>query len=310
MGALDLDLAIVGGGPAGLSAAITACSEGLKVCLLEALPGLGGQARESTAIENYPGFELITGSELMAHLIGHANKFAAPMQPLARAQRLNVDGLWRTLITDDGETWAAHSVLLAMGVSYRRFEVPGLAQYLGRGVAYGLPAGTKAPRSRCTIIIIGGANSAGQAALHMASHSHVNVKIVVRRTLVDGMSTYLIERLLKLPNFEALEGAEVIRVNGDNYLEAAVVRFKDGTTREIPCAGCHIFIGAEPKTAWLAGAVRLNERRFIPTDGYATDVPGIFAAGDVRLGSVKRVAAAVGEGAAAVSAIHQYLDAI
>jgi thioredoxin reductase (NADPH) len=300
-----LDLAIIGGGPAGLSAAINASSEGLKVCLLDA-DLLGGQARESRAIENYPGFPLVTGQDLMQRLIEQALKFKTPIQPMTRVQRLNRDKAWLVCTCDNGEEWACAAVLLSMGVSYRRFIVPGVGAFLGNGVYYGLAPGFKPPSRPCTTVIVGGANSAGQAAVHLASHgANSTVKVVVRRTLADAMSQYLIDRLNAMANVEVIEGAEVAEIYGNGKLEGV----KLSTDRAVPCHMVNVFIGAEPKTAWLRDSgVRLNDRGFITTTDFETQMPGVFAAGDVRLGSVKRVAAAVGEGAAAISTIHGYLD--
>lgn len=317
MSTRDCDLLIVGSGPAGMSAAINGASEGLKVCLLDAQQQLGGQARESSAIENYPGFpDGITGEEFMSRLAKQASKFATDIHAPVNAVELTNDSGSLVVTADDYSQYSARAVLLTIGLSYRRLHAEGIGEFMGRGVFYGLPGGSVIPRKKCTAVVVGGANSAGQAVLRLAQNPNANITMVIRRKVTDQMSKYLIDRIRDMPNVEVREGVEVVKCEGNKSLER--IYLSDG---EEICAGqLFIFIGAVPKTHWLQKVLELDEKRFIRTWTdlpagvreerlpYETGTLGVFAAGDVRLGSVKRIASGVGEGAGALQMIHRRLS--
>lgn len=306
------DLIIVGGGPAGLSAAINGASEGLSVLLLDGGSTLGGQAKESSAIENYPGFpEGITGADLMGRMGRQARKFAsAVVAPSMAASLLSgPDGL--VVQTDDYEKFTGRAVLLSLGLSYRRMQAENIGHFMGRGVSYGVPAWKPANGVK-TVAVIGGANSAGQAVLGLAKNTRLDVKLLVRKQLSSQMSTYLIERILATHNIEVVEFCEVHECRGDERLtHVCGQRAGDGDFTLAVDQLC-IFIGAIPKTMWLRGVVECDENNFIIAGkpgrlAYETSLPGCFVAGDVRSGSIKRIATSIGEGAGALQMIHQYL---
>jgi len=308
------DLLIVGGGPAGLSAAINGGSEGLNVRLLDNGFMLGGQAKESSGIENYPGFvDAITGEELMGNMARQARKFAASViSPVAAAKLTkNPDGSI-TVLCDDYSEYTSRSVLLSMGLQYRRLAADNIGQFIGRGVYYGSPTQRLAGHIK-TVCVIGGANSAGQAALGLAKDKRLDVKLLIRRGIEDAMSTYLIERIRLNERIEVIEACEVKACVGNTCLRK-VVLVKSGVERTIACDAMYIFIGAVPKTLWLKGDVILDDHNFVATGPlidvpqyYETSMPGVFAAGDVRSGSTKRIATAIGEGVGALQMIHGYL---
>jgi thioredoxin reductase (NADPH) len=317
------DLLIIGGGPAGLSAAINGASEGLNVRLLDAGSVLGGQAKESSGIENYPGFpDGITGDELMGRMARQARKFATSIVAPVSAAHLvkNKDGSL-TVTCDDFSEYTTRSVLLAMGVNYRRLQADNIGHFLGRGVYYGVP-NWKLPARTRSIAVIGGANSAGQAAFGLAQNERLNVKLLVRRNIEVGMSTYLVDKIRDRPNIDVIEMCEVKVCEGTTCL-TRVVAMQNGKEIPIDLDAMFIFIGAAPRTMWLRGTLALDEGNFVLTgagtgyrmghDGsppayYETSVAGVFAAGDIRSGSTKRIATAIGEGAGALQMIHQYLD--
>ncbi|WP_326999783.1 FAD-dependent oxidoreductase [Dactylosporangium sp. NBC_01737] len=319
------DLVVVGGGPAGLGAAVYGASEGLRTVLLEER-ATGGQAGQSSRIENYLGFpDGVSGAQLTDRARRQAVKFGAELLTACRVTRLAVQGSARVLHFEDGTTIAAHSVILATGVSYRRLGAPGLEQFHGRGVYYG-SASTEAPScSDQDVYIVGGANSAGQAAMFFSRYAR-RVHLVIRAPNLDAsMSRYLIEQIAAVPSIEVHPCTEIIGADGDQHLERLTLRSVDGgAERTVDSSWLFIFIGAEPRTDWLDGVVQRDTRGFVLTgldveasDGHAalgrdpyhleSSVPGVFAAGDVRADSVKRVASAVGEGAMAVSLVHRYL---
>ena len=307
------DLLIVGGGPAGLAAAINGASEGLKVCLLDNQVGFGGQARESSAIENYPGFpEAITGETLMANLVRQALKFDAFMQCPVNGVRLEkVDG--NVCVTDEyGETYPSRAAILSLGLTYRRLAAKGIGPLMGRGVHYGVPAG-RAPTTKCIAAIVGGANSAGQAALHLARSPHVEVRLLIRKTIEIGMSSYLIDRIRATSNILICEDCEVEAVEGVRHLEA-IHTVRGGQRETMPVSHLYIYIGAVPRTYWVAGSLALDDRGYILTGlnealPFETSMRNVFAAGDVRSGSVKRIATASAEGIAALQMAHSRLGA-
>ncbi|MEV0130965.1 FAD-dependent oxidoreductase [Dactylosporangium sp. NPDC050688] len=319
------DLVVVGGGPAGLGAAVYGASEGLRTVLLEER-ATGGQAGQSSRIENYLGFpDGVSGAQLTDRARRQAVKFGAELLTACKVTRLAVQGSARVLHFEDGTMIAAHSVILATGVSYRRLHAPGLEQFHGRGVYYG-SASTEAPScSDQDVYIVGGANSAGQAAMFFSRYAS-RVHLVIRAPNLDAsMSRYLIEQIAAVPTIEVHPCTEIIGADGDEHLERLTLRsMNTGEERTVDSSWLFIFIGAEPRTDWLDGVVQRDERGFVLTgldisastehavlgrDPYhlESSVPGVFAAGDVRADSVKRVASAVGEGAMAVSLVHRYL---
>lgn len=317
------DLLIIGGGPAGLSAAINGASEGLSVSLMDNGSMLGGQARESSAIENYPGFpDGITGDGLMSRLVRQAHRFQTHMICPSSAAALDScpDGLIR-VTTDDYTEHHARAVLLATGLQYRRLEARNIAQFVGRGVYYGVPSGKALHKAGSTVAVVGGANSAGQAVLNLAKDGRTKVKLMIRKQLTLQMSNYLVERIRTASNIEVCEDCEVTECFGDTCLRQVTV-IQQGQLTRYDLAAMYIYIGAVPKTLWLRGSVELDDRRFVKTwkdvEGevpgrdrlpYETSMPGVFAAGDVRSSSTKRIATAIGEGAAALQMIHSYLGA-
>lgn len=324
------DLLIIGGGPAGLSAAINGASEGLNVRLLDNGLSLGGQAKESSAIENYPGFpDGITGDLLMSRMAQQARKFATAVTTPVMAQHLekNPDGTI-TVTCDDYTEYTARSILLSIGLSYRRLRADNIGNFMGRGVFYGVPTFRPTGRVR-NVAVVGGANSAGQAALGLASNSRLDVKLLVRRNMEASMSTYLIDRIRQTPNIEVIEMCEVKFCQGDTCLKQVTV-VKDGREILLDIDSMYIFIGAMPRTLWLKGSVVLDQHNFVVTGQpiaehtgrrenapvemvsrayYETSMAGVFAAGDVRAGSTKRIATSIGEGAGALQMIHGYLGA-
>ncbi|WSN14878.1 FAD-dependent oxidoreductase [Micromonospora sp. NBC_01699] len=324
------DVIVVGAGPAGLGAAVYAASEGLRTVLVEQR-ATGGQAGQSSRIENYLGFpEGVSGAQLTDRARRQALKFGAEILSTREVVGLEAAGTARLLRFGDGTSLAAHAAVLATGVSYRLLDAPGLADLTGRGVFYG-SAATEAPScSGEEVYIVGGANSAGQAALHFARYAH-RVNIVIRGdSLTASMSRYLIEQVERAPNITVHPNTEVVGGHGDEHLERLTLcQRRTGSTRTVDTSWLFVFIGAEPRTNWLEGVVSRDERGFIvtgpallrdgqrpagwslPRDPYhlESSLPGVFAAGDVRADSVKRVASAVGEGAMAVTVVHRYLEA-
>lgn len=303
------DLLVIGGGPAGLSAAINGASEGLSVRLIDNGLKLGGQARESSAIENYPGFpDGITGDELMSRFVRQAYKFQTHLLCPAEAAKLEpLDSGSFRVYTTDYDTYEARAVLLANGLNYRRLGAQNLAQFVGRGAYYGIPQVRPKPGKR-NILIIGGANSAGQATVNLAADKRNTIKLVIRKTIGAGMSQYLIDRISKLSNVEVCEDCEVKAVSGDICLKVAQVLNKQ-KMEHWPVDAMYIFIGAVPRTLWLQGTLELDARKYIVTgdSAYQTSLEGVFAAGDIHSGSTKRIATAIGEGAGALQMIHRFL---
>ena len=324
------DLIIVGGGPAGLGAAVYGASEGLKTLMVER-QAVGGQAGQSSRIENYLGFpDGISGSDLTTRARRQVGKFEAEVLNTREVTGLRADGSARTLTFDDGGEVSAHSVVLATGVSYRPLRAQGVDELTGSGVYYG-SAATEGPAcSGNDVYIIGGANSAGQAALFFSRYARTVTLLVRGDSLEASMSYYLIQELSKIENVRVRTRCEVISAHGDGHLQAITIcDSKNGMETTVECGYLFVFIGAEPRTEWLGDTVARDEKGFVYTGpdllingtrpaGWNRDrdpfylecsVPGIFAAGDVRANSVKRVASAVGEGAMAVTLVHRYLEA-
>ena len=327
------DLVVVGAGPAGLGAAVYGASEGLKTVLVER-SATGGQAGQSSNIENYLGFpDGVSGAALTDRARRQALKFGAEVLSACDASGLSVEGSARTVRLSDGSSLSAHAVVLATGVSYRTLEAPGVAELTGAGVYYGSALTEAANAEGQDVYIVGGANSAGQAAVFFSRRAKSVTLLVRGESLEASMSYYLIEQLSRIDNVAVRTCTQVAAAHGDGHLERLTLRSVDagsGTPREeeVPAGMLFVFIGAAPRTDWLDGTVRRDARGFVVAgpdlvvdgerppdwdldrDPYhlETSVPGVFVAGDVRSDSVKRVASAVGEGAMAVTLVHRYLE--
>ena len=320
------DLVIVGGGPAGLAAAVYASSEGLRTVIVERdVPG--GQAGSSALIENYLGFpDGLSGAELASRAVLQAQKFGTEILLTKAAMKLRDDKGYRVLQLDDGTEIVSHTVLLAVGVAYRKLEVEGADRLNGSGVYYGAAAAEAARFRNKDICLLGSGNSAAQAALLLARYARKLTIITIDESLETTMSQYLVDRIGSLENVELLTKTSVVEVKGDERLEAVTLEGTESKERrDLETHALFIWIGAKPRTEWLAGSVVRDKQGFIITgrnlrpehlEGWPehkwplhleTTMCGVFAAGDVRHGSAKRVGSAVGEGAMAVQLIHQYL---
>ena len=323
------DVVIVGGGPAGLGAAVYAASEGLRTVLVER-QATGGQAGQSSRIENYLGFpDGVTGSQLTDRARRQAHKFGAEILTTRDVVGLDARASSRAVRFADGGEVVAHAVLLATGIAYRKLDVPGVDALTGRGLFYG-SAVTEAPAcSGEEVFIVGGANSAGQAAVFLARHARRVTMLVRGDSLEKSMSYYLIRQIEETPNIDVRLSTEVAAVHGEDHLEGITLRdCIDGSEEKVAAGYLFVFIGAAPRTEWLDGVVARDRAGFVLTGpdlmldgqrprGWSLDrdpyyleasAPGVFAAGDVRANSVKRVASAVGEGAAAIQLLHTYLE--
>jgi len=325
------DLAIIGGGPAGLAAAVYGASEGLKTVMVER-EAPGGQAGMSSRIENYLGFPTgLSGGDLARRAVVQAQRFGVEILAPQEAVGVRTEGPYRIIKLADGSEISCHALLVATGVQWRRLEAPGVDKLQGAGVYYGGGA-TEALSCKGEIIyVVGGANSAGQAAMNFARYAEKVVLLVRGDGLASTMSQYLIDQIQQTPNIQVWAHASVAELHGDKRLEEVSILCSDTDKIErVPASSMFIFIGALPRTDWLAGLVERDDRGFILTGpdlirngerpkGWVldrdpflleTNVPGIFAVGDVRHGSVKRVASGVGEGSVAVQFIHQYLSKV
>jgi thioredoxin reductase (NADPH) len=325
------DLAIIGGGPAGLAAAVYGASEGLHTVMVER-EAPGGQAGMSSRIENYLGFPTgLSGGDLARRAVVQAQRFGVEILSPQEAMSVRTEGSYRIIKLADGSEISCHALMVASGVQWRRLEAPGVDKLQGAGVYYGGGA-TEALSCKGEIVyVIGGANSAGQAAMNFARYAEKVVILVRGEGLAATMSQYLIDQIERTPNIQIWTHASVSEAHGDTHLEEISVLCTDTNKIErVPAGSMFIFIGALPRTDWLGGLVERDERGFILTgpdlirDGQRpkswtldrdpflleTNVPGIFAVGDVRHGSVKRVASGVGEGSVAVQFIHQYLSKV
>ena len=317
------DVIIVGAGPAGLSAAVYGASEGLSTLVIDK-GGIGGQATSSSLIRNYLGFPRgVSGRQLAQNAYSQAWVFGANfafMQTVTSIAREN-EHLFVTL--SDGRRLRASAVLLAMGVSYRRLGVPTLEALVGAGVYYGGSISEAPALVGRDVFVLGGANSAGQSALHLAQYARRVTLVVRARSLRSGMSDYLVRQVEAAENIKARLGCEVVGGGGDGRLDHLVLRdIASGSESTIDARALFILIGAEPRTGWLPAEIEQDERGFVLTGAdisqrsaprfnrspflLETSMPGVFAAGDVRHGSVKRVASAVGEGSIAIQMLHQY----
>jgi thioredoxin reductase (NADPH) len=325
------DLAIVGGGPAGLAAAVYGASEGLHTVIIER-EAPGGQAGMSSRIENYLGFPSgLSGNDLARRAVVQAQRFGVEILSPQETVGIRTEGSYRIMKLADGNEISCHALMIASGVQWRRLDAPGVDKLQGAGIYYG-GGSTEALSCKGEMVyIVGGANSAGQAAMNFARYAERVVMIVRGSSLASTMSQYLIDQVKETPNIQLWAHASIAEVHGDSHLEEISVMCSDTNTIErVPASAMFIFIGALPRTDWLGDLVERDERGFILTGpdliregnrpkGWTldrdpflleTNVPGIFAVGDVRHGSVKRVASGVGEGSVAVQFIHQYLSKV
>src|SRR6201993_701796 len=325
------DLAIVGGGPAGLAAAVYGASEGLHTVIVER-EAPGGQAGMSSRIENYLGFPTgLSGGDLARRAVVQARRFGVEILAPLEAVNVRTEGSYRFLKLGDGNEISCHALMIATGVQWRRLEAPGVDRLQGAGV-YFCGGVTEALSCKGEIVyVVGGANSAGQAAMNFARYAEKVVIVVRGSSLSSTMSQYLIDQIKEVPNIQLWANASVAEAHGETHLEEISFLCSDTNKIErVPATAMFIFIGALPRTDWLAGVVKRDERGFILTGpdlirdgerpkGWAldrdpflleTNVPGLFAVGDVRHGSIKRVASGVGEGSVAVQFIHQYLSKV
>jgi thioredoxin reductase (NADPH) len=323
------DLIVIGGGPAGLGAAVYGASEGLRTVLVERT-ATGGQAGQSSRIENYLGFpDGVSGAQLTDRARRQAAKFGAEVLTTRDVVGLEVNGSARGVRFADGTGIDAHTVILATGVSYRRLAAPGLDEMTGRGVYYGSALTEAAACSEQDVFIVGGANSAGQAAVYLSRQARSVTLLIRGPALERSMSYYLIQQIDNIPNITVRTCTEVIRAEGDDHLETLTLRdTSTGASQTVSAGWLFLFIGAAPLTDWLDGVVMRDERGFVlagpdlTVEGdqprgwqldrapyhLETSVPGVFVAGDARAESAKRVASAVGEGAMAVMLVHRYLE--
>ncbi len=322
------DLVIVGGGPAGLGAAVYGASEGLKTVIIERAAA-GGQAGQSSRIENYLGFpDGVSGDQLTERARRQALRLGAELITARNAVSLEVQGPARRLVFDDGSSVLTRAVLLATGVSYRELVADGLAELVGRGVYYGSASTQATACAGDHVIIVGGANSAGQAAVFFSRHA-ARVTLAVRgESLERSMSSYLIEQIAAIDTIDVRTRTRVDRCTGVDHLECVtLVDLDDGSAQQVNAGHLFVFIGAAPLTGWLPAELDTDDAGFVRTgpdlvveglrplgweldrDPYLLEssIPGVFVAGDVRSQSVKRVASAVGEGALAVTLVHRYL---
>ena len=327
------DLVIVGAGPAGLAAAVYGSSEGLSTLLIER-QGPGGQAAMSSNIENYLGFPSgLSGGNLARRAVAQAVRFGVEILAPQEVIGIRIDGPYRVVKLKDGTEISCHALLIACGVSYRKLEeVKGIDKLTGAGVYYGAFMVEALSSSGEDVYMIGGANSAGQAALHFSKYAKTVTLVVRGESLIKSMSYYLVNQINETSNINVLLNSKVMEVKGENRFQFATIKnTQTGEQNTLPSSTPYIFIGAVPNTEGLSGLVERNANGFIltgqdllqngrqrPRGWYLdrppflleTNVPGVFAAGDVRHGSTKRVATGVGEGALAVQLIHQYLKSV
>lgn len=315
-----LDLVIVGAGPSGLAAAVTAASEGLRVVVVER-SAVGGQAGASSLIRNFLGFPRgISGSELAQRAYQQAWLFGARYLLARHAVGLRAGDASRIVTLDDGRELAAHAVLVATGADYRRAGVPRIDRFEGAGVMYAAGSDIATALRGHDVVVYGGGNSAGQAVVHLAKTARRVIHVVRGAALARTMSAYLVDQIARLANVELWLGTEVVDADGARGLEQVTVRRGDGALETVRTPALFVMIGAHPHTEWLEGILERDHHGFIVTGAdvsgqgarppllLETSLPGVFAAGDVRAGSIKRLASAVGEATAAVQAVHQYLQ--
>ena len=326
------DVVIVGGGPAGLAAAVYGASEGLGTLIVEqAAPG--GQAGTSSRIENYLGFPAgVSGADLARRASTQALRFGAELLSAQQVVSLRREDPYRVVGLADGTEVSCYALVMAQGVSVRQLDVPGMTPLIGCGVFYGAAMTEAATYRGRPVVVVGGANSAGQGALFFSRYASQVTMLVRASSLAKGMSQYLIERIAAAPNIEVLTGVAVAAASGSDHLESVEIELLGtGERRRLEPAAMFLFIGSAPHTDMAAGLVAMDENGYIltgsdlPDDGHGrpqgwplerdpfpfeTNVPGIFAVGDVRAGSGKRVAAAVGEGSGCIGIVHRYLETV
>ena len=325
------DLAIVGGGPGGLAAAVYAASEGLKTVMIER-EAPGGQAGMSSRIENYLGFPSgLSGGDLARRAVTQAKRFGVEILAPQEAKTLRIENQYKFLTLADDSEISCHALMIATGVQWRKLDVPGVERLSGAGVYYGAAMVEALSCQDETVFVVGGANSAGQAAMFFSNYASEVVMLVRGDSLEKGMSQYLVDQINQTPNIRVELNRVVAEAHGETHLEAVTTKcLTSGETTTSPAASLFIFIGAVPQTDWLDKAVMRDERSFILSgadtmkDGkrptgwtedrdpflLETSAPGIFVVGDVRKNSIKRVASSVGEGSIAVSFVHQYLSKV
>jgi thioredoxin reductase (NADPH) len=327
----EVDLLIVGAGPAGLAAAVYGASEGLRTILIEKYAP-GGQAGTSSQIENYLGFPSgVSGADLARRATTQARRFGTEILTAQDVVEIKRNDPFRTIKLSDGSELSCKAVLIAAGMEVRRLEVPGIEELAGSGVFYGAALSEAATYRDRDVFVIGGANSAGQGAMFFSRYARKVTMLIRGAKLSTGMSQYLVDRIAETKNVEVLPNSVVTQVSGNGRLESITVENLVTHERcDFPAAAMFIFIGTAPRTQMVAGLVERDAQGFILTgrdlmiDGhpprdwplkrdpflFETSVPGVFAAGDARKGSGKRVASAVGEGSATVSMIHEYLETV
>jgi thioredoxin reductase (NADPH) len=318
----EFDVVVVGAGPGGLAAAVYAASEGLRTLVVER-ESIGGQAGSSSLIRNYLGFSRgVSGADLAQRAYQQAWIFGTRFVLMRDATSLRTENGEHVLAISDGSEVSARAVVLATGVSYRRLGAPGLEELAGAGVYYGASVSEAAGLAGEEVFVVGGGNSAGQAAMHLARFARRVTMLVRGPSLAATMSRYLVDEIEAAANVEVLPRTEVASAAGEGHLERITVR-SEGEERELPAAALFVLIGARPRTEWLPARVERDERGYVqtgpavnrfdrwplarPPHPYETSTPGVFAVGDVRNGSVKRVASAVGEGSVVIQQVHQRL---
>lgn len=322
------DVAIIGAGPAGLAAAVYGGSEGLKTLLIEKRAP-GGQAGTSSRIENYLGFPKgLSGSDLARRAITQATRFGVEFLSPQEVEDISTTDQYKTVKLSDGSVINAKAVVVTTGVNYRKLESKGISDFTGAGIYYGAAMTEAHAFKDKQVYLVGGGNSAGQAAMYLSTFAK-NVYITIRKdSLTSSMSSYLIDQINSTENIEVLGETEVIEASGNGQLQKLVIKNnKEDSQNEVDADGLFIFIGARPYTDWIKASVIKNDRGFIETgrdlgkyDEFQkvwklerqpylleTCSPGIFAAGDVRAGAMNRVASAVGEGAMSIKYVHEYL---
>ena len=322
------DLVIVGGGPAGLAAGVYGASEGLKTVIVER-EAPGGQAGLSSRIENYLGFPSgLSGNDLARRAVAQAKRFGAEILAPQEVVKVRSEGPYRIITLADGGELSCHAMVIASGVQWRKLDIPGIERLQGAGVYYGAGSTEALSCREEDVFIVGGANSAGQAAIHFARYAKNVVMLVRGESLAATMSQYLIHDIAQTPNIRVECGTRVAAVHGEDKLEAISISCtKSGSVQRVPASSLFVFIGAAPRTDWLDGYIQRDDRGFILTGGdlrrngkgpegwsierdpflLETSIPGVFAVGDVRHGSIKRVASGVGEGSIAIQFVHAHL---
>ncbi len=325
------DLIIVGGGPAGLAAAVYGASEGLDTVMIER-EAPGGQAGTSSRIENYLGFPVgLSGADLARRAVTQARRFGVEILTPQEVKGIRIEDPYRFVQLADGSEISCHSLILALGVSWKRLDVPGLEKLTGAGVYYGAAQTEAISCQGEEVYIIGGANSAGQAAMYFSKYASQVIILVRGESLTKSMSQYLIDQINETPNIKVMVHSSVIEAKGETSLEAiSIANSQTGETKTVAATSLFIFIGAVPRTDWLEGVLERDNRGFILTGqdlkqhgtrpkGWTlerdpflleTNIPGVFAVGDVRHNSIKRVASGVGEGSICVQFVHQYLSKV